>query len=72
MILGNGMALLGIDSVVRLALGVVFGDSGDLHMIRHILDECIEGLEVKAEVRGAGKLCLTLEERSCGPSVLRL
>ena len=66
------MALLGIDSVVRLALGVVFGDSGDLHMLRHILDECIEGLAVKAEVRGACKLCLTLEERNCGPSVLIL
>ena len=51
MILGNGMGLLGNDSVVRLALGVVFGDSGDLHMIKHILDECIEGLEVKAEIR---------------------
>ena len=72
MVLCNGMALLGVDSVVRLALGVVFGDSGDLHMIRHVLDECIEGLEVKAEIRGAGKLCLTLEERSCGLSVLTI
>jgi hypothetical protein len=63
------MAILGIDSMVRLALGVVYGD-GDLHMIRNILDECIEGLEVKAEIRGAGKLCLTLEERNYGISAL--
>jgi hypothetical protein len=52
MVLCNGMAILGIDSMVRLALGVVYGD-GDLHMIRNILDECIEGLEVKAEIRGS-------------------
>ena len=52
MILCNGTALLGVDSVVKLALGAVFGDSCDLYMIRHILDECVEGLEVKTEIRG--------------------
>jgi hypothetical protein len=52
MVLCSGMAILGIDSMVRLALGVVYGD-GDLHMIRNILDECIEGLEVKAEIKGS-------------------
>ena len=45
MVLCSGMAILGIDSVVRLALGVVFGDSGDLHMIRHILDETLKALK---------------------------
>jgi hypothetical protein len=52
MILCNGTALLGVDSVVRLALGAVFGDSCDLYMIRNILDKCGEGLEVKTEIRG--------------------
>ena len=52
MVLCSGMAILGIYLIVRLALGVVYGD-GDLHMIRNILDECIEGLEVKAEIRGS-------------------
>ncbi len=47
------MELLGIDSDVRLALGVVFGETGDTHLIRHILDECIESLEVKTEIRGS-------------------
>ena len=41
LILCNGMAILGIDSMVRLGIGLLLHDIGDLPAMRFILDGCI-------------------------------